>query len=455
MLLLSCGSEVDPITSNGPNRGPASRLLGALSAASDAVGAITQLAERTHQRGARRVYEQIETVTQQAGLDPARDLVAGVATIHEATATLSFGVVRGVNAALGGLVDLAAQAVAALPSGSAQAAIAGDTTEPTEGKSRWPAWIDQAEGAVNGFFGDHLAARKNPLAIGMALRHEGRELPLEPGALRALHDPPRRRVCLFVHGLSATEYCWWIGAERFYGDASTSFGTLLATELDVQPYYVRYNSGHSIEDSGRSLAALIDALDRAHPVAIDEWNLVGHSMGGLVLRYATLEGARQNAPWVQRLGHVFCLGSPHQGSVLEQSAELARSVLSRIDLAATQVPAAVIGARSVGIKDLHDGVGALPLLDHVHYTFLGATLAKDAAHPLGRLFGDLLVLVPSATDAQPVPIARPFVSTRVFPGMAHLTLCSHPDVYALLRETLSPSTTSAQAPSAQHAEADL
>lgn len=374
--------------------------------------------------------------------------MAGVATIHEATAAISFGVVRGVNAALGGLVDMAAQAVAALPpsapsppSPAAPAAPLLDqqSAAAPQPKSRWPGWIDQAEGAVNGFFGDHLAARKNPLAVSMALREDGRELPCSREALLALHAPPRRRVCLFVHGLSATEYCWWIGAERFYGDASTSFGTLLATELDVQPYYLRYNSGHAIEENGRSLAALIDELDRAHPVAIDEWNLVGHSMGGLVLRYATLEGARQNASWVQRLGHVFCLGSPHQGSVLEQGAELARSVLSRIDLAATQVPAAVIGARSVGIKDLHAGVGALPLLDHVHYTFLGATLTKDPAHPLGRLFGDLLVLIPSATDAQPVPVTRPFVSTRVFAGMAHLSLCSHPDVYALLREALASS----------------
>jgi triacylglycerol lipase len=61
---------------------------------------------------------------------------------------------------------------------------------------------------------------------------------------------------------------------------------------------------------------------------------------------------------------------------------------------------------------------------------------EDAAHPLGRLLGDLVVLAPSA--------AGPCIEEHTFPietchygGVLHHQLQNHPALYAQIRETLS------------------
>ena len=51
--------------------------------------------------------------------------------------------------------------------------------------------------------------------------------------------------------------------------------------------------------------------------------LVGHSMGGLVIRSACHYGSEDGAPWVRHVRHVFYLGSPHLGAPLARVAGLA------------------------------------------------------------------------------------------------------------------------------------
>ena len=148
----------------------------------------------------------------------------------------------------------------------------------------------------------------------------------------------------------------------------------------------------------------------AYPVAIDEIALVGHSMGGLVVRSAAHHGAERGARWVEALRHVFCIGSPHLGAPLEKGVSAVTAVLRRIPAAGASVPADLLEGRSSGIKDLrygytleeewrgedpraalHDNRHAVPLVDGVSYYAVAATVTRDPEHPAGRLLGDLLV----------------------------------------------------------------
>jgi len=318
-----------------------------------------------------------------------------------------------------------------------------------------PWWVDHLEGTVNGFVGDHLARRGNGLDLGMRLRHEGRAV--APDALSRSLPETTPKVCVFVHGLSATEWSWVLYADRVWGDPSTCYASKLCEDLGYTPLFVRYNSGRHVSENGRALSELIAAVCAHYPVPIEQLALVGHSMGGLVARSAAHEGQRSKARWIDRLQHVFCIGSPHLGAPLEKGVHLLSAALRWIPAAGASVPAAVIDGRSDGIKDLrhgyttddewrsadpdaplHDNRHDVPLVDGVTYSAVGGTITRDPDHPVGRLLGDLLVRKPSASGDAPDPARRVrFHSREVFPGMNHLQLANHPAVYELLRSTLA------------------
>jgi pimeloyl-ACP methyl ester carboxylesterase len=324
-----------------------------------------------------------------------------------------------------------------------------------------PWWLDQAQGTLNGFVGDHLARRGNGLDFGMTLRHDGRVLPVEAAALAEALPEATSGICLFVHGLSTTEWSWVLNANRFWGDAGTCYGTKLREDLGFTPLYVRYNTGRHVSESGRALSDLIEALVQVYPVPIAEIAIVGHSMGGLVARSAAHAGAASGARWIRRLRHVFCIGSPHLGAPLEKGASVLSAILRRIPAAGATVPAAVIDARSDGIKDLRHGYTTdeewrdggdadnlravledsrhdVPLVDGVGYYAVATTITRDPEHPAGMLLGDLLVRAPSGTGQALEPERHiGFRSHQVIPGMNHLHIANHPAVYEVLVQCLA------------------
>jgi hypothetical protein len=176
-------------------------------------------------------------------------------------------------------------------------------------------------------------------------------------------------------------------------------------------------------------------------------------MGGLVARSAARYGSQQNLPWIEQLRHVACVGAPNLGAPLEKAVNLLTGVLGRVDAAAAQVPVRFLNSRSAGIKDLRYGYTVdeewsgrhpdalfanarldIPLVDGVGYYFFAATLSKDPEHPLGKLLGDLLVRLPSASGNTADPARRiPFSSGKVFSGMSHVHIANHPDIYDMLR----------------------
>jgi pimeloyl-ACP methyl ester carboxylesterase len=291
----------------------------------------------------------------------------------------------------------------------------------------------------------------------MTIRRNGREVPTTLEDVTAAFPKPTNKVCVFVHSLAATEEVWSVWSQEHYGIPDVTFGTRLYADLGFTPIYLRYNTGRHISENGRALATLLTEVLAAYPLPIEEITLVGHSMGGLVARSAAHHARESHEPWVLRLRHVACIGSPHLGAPLEKAVNLLTGVLRNVEVAGTQVLAEVLNSRSAGVKDLRYGYTVeeewvsmdpdevlvdsrrdLPLVDGVGYYYLAATISRNPDHPLSQLLGDLLVRLPSASGKAVEPNCRiPFANGAVFPGMNHLHLANHPDVYEALRGLLA------------------
>jgi pimeloyl-ACP methyl ester carboxylesterase len=355
---------------------------------------------------------------------PARAVHDGVAgAIHGAVASTLRALPVGAGTALARSAPMDAPALAQTPRGSL------------------------ALGALNAYLGDALAAAGSELALAMTLRHRGADLPLEPAALAHALPAAGPRVAVFVHGLGETDASW-----RLRADAQRpGYGTCLQRDLGHTPIELRYNTGLHISDNGRALAALLEELHEAWPVAIEEIVIVGHSMGGLVARSACHYGRAEGHAWTSAVRHVFCLGSPHLGAPLEKGVNALGWALGRVP--ETRPLAAALNARSAGIKDLRYGSCAeedwcdcdadelltdrctdVPFLPGARFYFVAATLSRRPGAPLGAILGDLLVRVPSASGAgRRRRLDFAIEDGRNVGGLTHFDLLNHPVVYDQIR----------------------
>jgi pimeloyl-ACP methyl ester carboxylesterase len=295
---------------------------------------------------------------------------------------------------------------------------------------------------LNGLIGDRLEREGSDLAQPMAVRIRGEVADASDFA------DPRPRLVVFLHGLMETELSWgWSGAE--------TYGERLARDLACTPVYVRYNTGRHISENGRSLSALLETLVAEWPVPVEDIALVGHSMGGLVARAACQCATLEGAAWVRAVHHVVSLGTPHTGAPLERAAHRAAHALWQ--LPETRPLGNFLRRRSSGIRDLNLGslvdedwrdrnpdelrVAAcqeVPLLDGATHHFISATVTRTPEHPVGRLVGDTLVLVPSASGRSKTRrIGFREEDGHHLGGTHHLALLNHPDVYAKLLAWLS------------------
>ena len=171
-------------------------------------------------------------------------------------------------------------------------------------------------------------------------------------------------------------------------------------------------------------------------------------MGGLVARSACLQAAAAQRPWLKRLSRVICLATPHDGSPLEKLGNLTTSILGAVALPATRIPAELANTRSAGLKDLRFGnvlradwqgqdADALlrdtrrappPLEVPLHC--LAVSVTADPQHPAGRLLGDFMVRVRSASGGA---AAREGDTAEVLGGLDHYGVLNHPRVYAQIR----------------------
>lgn len=245
-----------------------------------------------------------------------------------------------------------------------------------------------ATSVANGLIGDRLERERPRMAITMAPRVEGRDVALTSEGLAAAYPTATGRVALFLHGLCESEANWSRGRTR----RGTTYADELA-DLGWTPVLLRANSGLSVRTNGAALAALLERLVEHWPPGVEEIALVGHSMGGLVIRAATAVGG--DWTWRERVTSVITLGTPHLGAPLARGVKQGSGLLGRLPEVAGF--GRILDHRSVGVDDLIEGLDEdFAPLPHAHYRLVSATLAASPRHPASAFFGDLLVRQDSA-----------------------------------------------------------
>lgn len=295
--------------------------------------------------------------------------------------------------------------------------------------------------AVNGLIGDELLRERPQLAIPMSVRVGGRDVPTSGAELAEAFPSATPQVVVFLHGLCENESYWDLHRDRL----GTTYGEALSAR-GWTPVYLRANTGLPIRHNGVLLAGLLRDLAASWPVGVARIALVGHSMGGLVMRAAlnvlavasAVEAVESvEAAWADLVTDVVTLGSPHHGAPLAWGIGHGSRLLGV--LPETSAFGRILDKRSEGVRDLVDGyVDELPPLKQARYRLVAATLTRSARHPVGSLLGDLLVRPRSAAG-------RDRDGRELFPDADvlhvgrsdHWGMINHPEVLAALERWLA------------------
>jgi hypothetical protein len=338
---------------------------------------------------------------------------------------------RGIAASVYGGIGLGLRAASA----GLDALAAHDVGPPLEQSSS-----GRMVGAVaNGLIGDRLARERSRLAFPLAVRRAGRDVEPVRAALETAYPGATPRLAVLLHGLSETEEAF----DRGRAELGTTYaGTL--TELGWTPVLLRANTGLAVRENGVALSALMHHLVDAWPVAVERVALVGHSMGGLILRAAcAADMARTSGdrPWTERVTDLVTLGTPHLGAPLAGGVGHGARALAR--LPETAAFGRILDQRSVGVHDLVEGLaGEVAPLPHARYHLVSATVSRSPRHPVGRFLGDLFVRQPSAYGRSPGRSRRhaglfPDADELHLPRAGHFDLLNHPAVHTALRDWLA------------------
>ncbi|MGH7272511.1 MAG: esterase/lipase family protein, partial [Polyangiaceae bacterium] len=311
--------------------------------------------------------------------------------------------------------------------------------------------LEASLAVLNGFLGDHLAKTGNGLATEMVWLTRlpgGAAVSLARAPLAQTLQRASPHVAVLVHGLMCTESIWEM-------PDGTDYGSRLEADAGITPLYVRYNSGLAIAESGAALARQLDTLVREYPAPIEELTLIGHSMGGLVIRSACHVARTEGQAWLALVKRAVYVGTPHDGAPLERVGRVVARVLRSVDDPYTRLIAEIADLRSDGIKDLGDAAlrhedrdrsgprvslmdpaHPVPLLPEIRHYLVAGSISEDPW--LAWLFGDALVPVASATGGHARgaegAAALPSGHVRVMPGISHLRIAHEPAVYELIRQ---------------------
>jgi len=286
--------------------------------------------------------------------------------------------------------------------------------------------------AVNGLIGDRLVAERPRLAIPMAVRSEGRDVLPERGALSDAFPDATGRIVVFLHGLCENESYWNRWRER----TGTTYAETVAA-AGWTPVLLRANTGLGLRENGVALSALMQRLVEEWPADLERIALVGHSMGGLIVRAAGAVAHAAERPWAGLVSDVVTLGTPHLGAPIARGIGHGSRGLGQ--MRETAAFGRILDLRSRGVHDLVAGLAEeVPPLPHARYRLVAATVTARKRHPVGHVVGDLLVRVPSA-------YGHDRHGRRLFPDADvlhlgrtdHFGLLNHPEVHRALRDWLA------------------
>ena len=301
-----------------------------------------------------------------------------------------------------------------------------------------PRLEDRREGrfvssAVNGLIGDRLVRERPQLAIPMAVRVDARDVAPDAAGLSAAFPEASGRLVVFLHGLCENESYW----NRHRDRTGTTYGEALASR-GWTPVFLRANTGLGLRENGVALASLMQGVVEAWPVPVTRIALVGHSLGGLVMRAAGAVAAEPTEPdWNELVSDVITLGTPHLGAPIAWGIGHGSRGLGL--LPETAAFGRILDWRSVGVHDLVAGLAEdVPPLPHARYHLVAATLTASQRHPVGHVVGDLLVRPPSA-------YGRDRRGRELFPGAEvlhvgrtdHFGLLNHPEVLRAMERWLA------------------
>ena len=279
---------------------------------------------------------------------------------------------------------------------------------------------DAAVAALNALFGDHLQRTDNPLAVRLTLRAEGVRRP---------------RAVLLLHDLGMSDLHW----ERDGHDT----GQALAAALDCTPIYLRYNTGRHAWTTGGELAAALEQQIAAWPVPLQGLAMVGHGLGGLVLRSALHQAVRADMAWPMLLQKVVFLGTPHAGAHPGRALDLL--VAGGLGTQAPLALARLSSHSSEGITDFllgrwleqdQPGAPASPMPD----PWPPGASAHAIAGSVGDGLDDGLVPVASALGRDLVQghdLQLPEANRWIVAGVDHAGLLHSPDVLRTMRQWLA------------------
>jgi hypothetical protein len=285
--------------------------------------------------------------------------------------------------------------------------------------------------AVNGLIGDRLLRDRPQLAIPMAVRRSDADVEPVRDALAEAFPQATRRLVFFLHGLCENESYW----NRHRDRTGTTYARMLG-ERGWTSLMLRANTGLPLRENGAALAALAQRVVDAWPVEVTRIALVGHSLGGLVMRAAGAVVSDVEAPWAALVTDVVTLGTPHLGAPIARGIGHGSTGLGR--LPETAAFGRILDWRSRGVHDLVTGLAEdVPPLPHARYHLVSATLTRSERHPVGNLVGDLLVRPRSAYGRDRTRTLFPDADVLHIGRTDHFGLLNHPEVHRALREWLS------------------
>ncbi|MDG3016958.1 hypothetical protein [Speluncibacter jeojiensis] len=334
---------------------------------------------------------------------------------HDSLAELTYAGVRAGATALTGMISTAAEvlpedavsyadAESSIIVGTIHGVVDGDPSESEDEAEAETESAAEAEGAP--VLGTHQHLR----------RFGSSTVLLTDGA------PVTDHAVVLVHALGATEQAWWY---RTGGSGTVVAGL---AELGCTPVILRLDPARLVADNGRELSRMLAALVAGWPgpgtVPPRRIDLVGHSIGGLVVRHAC--AATESDLWLPLVRTACYLGTPHLGAPVNRGSRQLAEALKMAPEGRTMGEFA--GLRHTVDDALRHGTD-LPLTEGVRHVGVVATLAEDPECWWADRLGDGLVSMRSARG--------PLAETVVLPDTGHLRLLEHRRVAELLRELTS------------------